>query len=143
MIVVGNSQMPQLCQKKDEKAFMDYFQKHVYFPLPDYASMRILWPGLIERAGGACLYEFDLSTLAQLSEGYSGGTINTVCRTVLTDRRINKLDRKPLGVQEILGFLCKFDPVSKVSLYSAVSCDRLSLFLNCTCLRIADTESPL
>jgi hypothetical protein len=60
---------------------MDYFQKHVYFPLPDYASMRILWPGLISRHDGKVEYEFDLSTLAHISEGYSVGVLNQVTIT--------------------------------------------------------------
>ncbi len=34
-----------------------------------------LWPGLVERHGGHLTPEFDLSTLASLSEGYASGTI--------------------------------------------------------------------
>jgi len=34
-----------------------------------------LWPGLVERHGGHLAPEFDLSTLASLSEGYASGTI--------------------------------------------------------------------
>ena len=29
---------PQMCVKKDEKAFMGFFDKHIYLPLPRYAS---------------------------------------------------------------------------------------------------------
>ena len=79
VIIIGNTQQPYLCMKKDEKAFMEFFQKHVYVPLPDYASMRILWPGLVCRHLGRLEYEFDLSTLAHISEGYSVGTLNQVC----------------------------------------------------------------
>ena len=99
VLVIGNSQCPQLCQKKDEKALMEFFQKHVYLPLPDYASMRLLWPGLVSRHHGALDVDFDLSTLAQLSEGYSAGTLNVVCRTLLSERRVAKLERKPLAVR--------------------------------------------
>jgi SpoVK/Ycf46/Vps4 family AAA+-type ATPase len=113
VLVIGNSQCPQLCQKKDEKALMEFFQKHVYLPLPDYASMRLLWPGLVTRHQGSLDVDFDLSTLAQLSEGYSAGTINLVCRTLLSERRVAKLERKPLAVREILMALAKFPPVSK------------------------------
>eukprot|EP00959_Pyramimonas_sp_CCMP1952_P168209 3514912-Pyramimonas_sp.AAC.1 len=78
VIIIGNTQQPYLCMKKDEKAFMEFFQKHVYVPLPDYASMRLLWPGLVARHTGRLEYEFDLSTLAHISEGYSVGTLNHV-----------------------------------------------------------------
>jgi hypothetical protein len=32
-----------------------------------------MWPGLFARHGGRLSYDFDLSTLAHLSEGYAGG----------------------------------------------------------------------
>ena len=34
----GASAAPQMCVKKDEKAFMGFFDKHIYLPLPEYAS---------------------------------------------------------------------------------------------------------
>ncbi|KAK3245248.1 hypothetical protein CYMTET_45172 [Cymbomonas tetramitiformis] len=113
VLIVGNTQQPYLCVKKDEKAFMDFFQKHILFPLPDYASMRLLWPGLVEKHGGKLTYEFDLSTLAHIADSYSAGTLNQVVRLMLSDRRVEKLDRKPLTVKEVLNFLCKFEPVHK------------------------------
>ena len=38
VLLIGCSAAPQMCVKKDEKAFMGFFDKHIYLPLPDYAS---------------------------------------------------------------------------------------------------------
>ena len=38
ILVLGCSSMPQMCVKKDEKDFISFFDKHIYLPLPDYAS---------------------------------------------------------------------------------------------------------
>eukprot|EP00878_Enallax_costatus_P017399 GHUV01018273.1.p1 GENE.GHUV01018273.1~~GHUV01018273.1.p1 ORF type:complete len:830 (+),score=314.81 GHUV01018273.1:156-2492(+) len=73
VLVMGCSREPWLAAKKDEKAFMGTWGKTLYLPLPDYASRRLIWPGLFARHGGKLQYDFDLSTLAQLSEGYSAG----------------------------------------------------------------------
>jgi hypothetical protein len=35
--------------------------------------VQLIWPGLFARHGGKLAYDFDLSTLAQLSEGYAAG----------------------------------------------------------------------
>ena len=38
VLLVGCSTAPHMCVKKDEKAFINFFDKHLYLPLPDYAS---------------------------------------------------------------------------------------------------------
>ena len=42
--------------------------------------LQILWPSLVQRHGGKLAEGFDLSTLTHVSEGYSSGTIDQVCR---------------------------------------------------------------
>jgi hypothetical protein len=37
--------------------------------------LQLIWPGLFARHGGKLAYDFDLSTLAQLSEGYAAGSV--------------------------------------------------------------------
>jgi SpoVK/Ycf46/Vps4 family AAA+-type ATPase len=73
VLLIGNSAAPQLCMKKDRKAFLNFWNKHLYVPVPDYASLRILWPALCSRHGGTLNYEFDLSTLCSISENYTSG----------------------------------------------------------------------
>lgn len=41
VLVVGNSREPFLCTKKDEKALMGFWSKHIFLPPPDYASRRV------------------------------------------------------------------------------------------------------
>jgi len=113
VLVLGCSEQPYLCVKKDEKVFMEFFNKHVYLPLPDYASLRLLWPALIERHQGHLSYEFELSTLSHISEGFTPGIINTVVRMLLTKRRLEQIDKKPLTCKEVLNLLAKYEPVPK------------------------------
>lgn len=114
VLILGASSEPHLCVKKDQKALVDFFQKHVHCPLPDYASRRKLWPTLVERYGGGALtHEFELSSLAHISEGYAPGMMANVVRTLLTNRRIEKLPRVPLTCPEVLNVMAKFDKVSQ------------------------------
>lgn len=44
VLLVGCSAAPHMCVKKDEKAFINFFDKHLYLPLPDYASRLVCAP---------------------------------------------------------------------------------------------------
>ncbi|KAK9817170.1 hypothetical protein WJX72_010626 [[Myrmecia] bisecta] len=110
VLIMCSSSEPHICVKKDEKAFISFFDKHIYLPLPDYASRRAIWAGLIERHGGKLPYEFDLSTLAHISDGYSSGTIDQVVRSMLTPRRLTRLSEQPLTIAEVLQWLCRAEP---------------------------------
>lgn len=81
VLVIGASSEPQLCVKKDEKALLAFFQKHICLPLPDYASRKLLLPGLVARHGATVDPEFDWPTLAQITEGYTSGQLDQVCST--------------------------------------------------------------
>lgn len=112
VLILGASSEPHLCVKKDQKALMEFFQKHVHLPLPDYASRRKLWPALVKRHGGGALaHEFELSTLAHISEGYTPGVMANIVRTLLTARRVEKLPKAPLTCREFLNVMAKFDKV--------------------------------
>jgi IQ and AAA domain-containing protein len=41
VLIVGNSREPWLCAKKDEKAFMSFWGRMLFMPLPDYASRKV------------------------------------------------------------------------------------------------------
>ena len=114
VLIIGCSSEPYLCAKKDQKALMEFFQKHVHCPVPDYSSRRKLWPALVKRYGGGDLpHEFELSSLSHISEGYAPGTMANVVRTLLTKRRIEKLPRFPLTCREFLNVMAKFDKVGE------------------------------
>ena len=38
VLLMATSAEPHICVKKDEKAYIGFFDKHMYVPLPDYAS---------------------------------------------------------------------------------------------------------
>lgn len=125
VLVMGNSREPYLCVKKDEKAFINFWNKHIYMPLPDYASRKVVWPGLFERhqtwsgqvvmllSQGRLSYEFDLSTLSHISDGFSAGQLDMVVHSMLTKRRVERLRAVPVDIPEILQWLCKVDPISR------------------------------
>jgi hypothetical protein len=86
-----------------------FFDKVISLPLPDYASLRVLWKTRIEkRCGGTPLPpDFDLSTLTFVSENYSAGAITDVVNQVLSDRRVDRLPYRPLVVDEFVTQLAK------------------------------------
>ena len=114
VLVVGNSSQPFLCTKKDEKAFVGFWDKHILLPIPDYDARRLLWQTLMRKHGAELPKDFDLPTLSQISQGYCAGTINHVCRRILKPRNLEKLKEDPsaLAVTEIVNQLCKLSPVS-------------------------------
>ena len=114
VLVVGNSSQPFLCTKKDEKAFVGFWDKHILLPIPDYDARRLLWQTLMSKHGASLPKDFDLPTLSQISQGYCAGTINHVCRRILKPRKLEKLKEDPnaLAVTEIVNQLCKLSPVS-------------------------------
>lgn len=111
VLLVGASHEPWLAAKKDEKAFMGVWGKALHMPLPDYAARRLIWPGLFARHGGKLAYDFDLSTLAQLSEGYAAGALDAVVSGLLTPVRRERLKMHPVDIQEILHWLCRVQAV--------------------------------
>ena len=116
VLVMGNSSTPYLCVKKDEKAFLGFWDKIIHLPVPNYDSLQRLWPMIMERYGAKIDHTFDLSTLAHVSSGYSAGTIDRVCQSLLKPRRIQKLKEKPLTVNEIIYTFSKFEPVQQEAL---------------------------
>lgn len=154
VLILGMSSAPFDAVKKDKKAFVGFFQKHIYCPLPDYGSRVLLWRALVslhsltcrhackplrragrvsessrsesipqctspqaERAAGGAhrvavlrahasffvarlqfekhgaplSREFDVSTLAKVTEGYTSGDIDRIVRTIATESRIDRL----------------------------------------------------
>eukprot|EP00775_Hariotina_reticulata_P000972 gene972-1298_t len=107
VLVVGSSSEPWLVPKKDEKAFTSFWSKALFTPTPDYAARRLIWPGLFARHGGRLQYDFDISTLAQLSEGYAAGDLDAVVAGLLTPTRREQLRTLPVDVPEVLHWLSR------------------------------------
>jgi hypothetical protein len=69
--------------------------------------MQLIWPGLFARHGGKLQYDFDISTLAQLSEGYAAGDLDAVVAGLLTMARREQLKTLPVDVPEVLHWLSR------------------------------------
>ncbi len=113
VMIIGNSREPFLCTKKDEKGLISFWTKHIFLPPPDYASRKVIWPGLFERHGGKLHNNFDLSTLCHITEGYTSGHMDMVVHSMLTKRRLDRLKHTPIDIPEIIQWLCKVEPMSK------------------------------
>ena len=98
--IVGCTSEPHEGSKKDFKKFFD---RAIYFPFPDYTTRRLMWKVFIENAGGRLKPDFQLSTLAHISEGYSAGSIKKTCENVLTKFRKERLEQRPLTLAEFIG----------------------------------------
>lgn len=90
--------------------FRGAFDRYLYLPLPDYATRRKGWINAIEErlknasttllpysgnenvgTVGRIPEGFDISSLTQVSEGYTIGSILRTVRSTLTDRRIERV----------------------------------------------------
>lgn len=80
-----------------------FFDKHVFFPFPDYSTRRLMWKTFIEEYQGKLRPDFPLSTLAHISIGYSAGSIKKACQNVLTEYRKLQLEIRPLTISEFIG----------------------------------------
>ena len=75
VIFIGCSSHPE---KADKKGLKNFFDKFIYMPFPDYPSRLMLWKSFVAKqieprsAPGS----LDLSTLARISEGFSGGMLS-------------------------------------------------------------------
>jgi len=73
----------------------------------------VLWRTIITRRGGQLTGGLDISSLAKVSDGYTAGMIDQVCSTVLIERRVNQLTKKPLAGIEFIAPLARLDPIYK------------------------------
>merc|ERR1712196_705267 len=79
VLIMGSSSQPYLCEKKkDYDAFVGFFPKVLYLPLPDYPSRQILWTRMLEKGGVDRPNPDEVQTLSRISEYYSSGSVCTV-----------------------------------------------------------------
>lgn len=99
--IIGCTSEPAEATMKDLKKFFGAGTSKynaIYFPCPDYTTLRMMWKAFIERYRGVLKADFPLSTLAQISLGYSAGSIKKTCEKVLTDYRVNHMEQRPLKI---------------------------------------------
>jgi len=93
-----------LCTNKYDVSRKDLkkFDKKIYFPYPDYGTRILLFQNFVEEKGGKLRDSFPLSTLAHLTEGYPAGSFKIAVNKVLTERRKQQLDQRPLTLNEFI-----------------------------------------
>lgn len=74
-------------------------------------TFTVIWRQLIENSGGQMTSAMDLSSLAKISDGYTQGHMVQVVRSILTERRLQQLAKRPLTAAEFITPLAKIDPV--------------------------------
>ncbi|KAJ8279351.1 hypothetical protein COCON_G00064170 [Conger conger] len=108
ILIVGTTQEPF---NADIKSLCKVYSKVVLIPRPDYASRYVMWKQIIMKNGGEVTKMLDLSSLAKISDGYTQSHMVQVVQSVLTDRRIQQLSKRPLTASEFVKPLAKTDPV--------------------------------
>ncbi|XP_024278486.1 dynein regulatory complex protein 11 [Oncorhynchus tshawytscha] len=108
VLVVGTTHDPF---NADLKSLCKVYSKIILIPRPDYASRYVMWRQLIKKNGGQVTAALDLSSLAKISDGYTQGHMVQVVQSILTERRVQQLAKRPLGAAEFVAPLAKIDPV--------------------------------
>jgi len=91
---------------KDE--MISAFDEHVWVSSPDYGSRYLLWQRFMEQHGVFVdPTKLNISFLAKVSADYPAGSIKQTVKRVLTDRRVQRLEHRPLKEEEFIGPLSR------------------------------------
>ncbi|XP_077006046.1 IQ and AAA domain-containing protein 1-like isoform X1 [Tamandua tetradactyla] len=110
VMLIGTTARPQLAEMN---GLCRTYERILLLPRPDYASRYVLWKHMIETQGVQVTKSLDISALAKVSDGYTPGCILQATQSVLTERRLLQLPKRPLVASEFLGHLAKLEPVYK------------------------------
>ncbi|XP_063728369.1 dynein regulatory complex protein 11-like [Symsagittifera roscoffensis] len=99
LLLVGTTNKPQ---DSDHKGLCGLYQKIILVARPDYGSRQILFRVLIDKYGGTITNALNISDLARISDGFTGGLIEAAIKSVLTDRRLSQMSKKPITASEFL-----------------------------------------
>ncbi|XP_009995614.1 PREDICTED: IQ and AAA domain-containing protein 1, partial [Chaetura pelagica] len=108
VLLVGTTSQPFQAKPKP---FCKLYQKILLVPRPDYASRHALWRHFILQHGGVITRRLKLTSLAEVSDGFTQGKILQAVQGVLQDLRLLQMDRQPLGLEEFLVSLGRLEPV--------------------------------
>jgi len=125
ILFIGCSSKPYT-DTVDRKKMFDAFGEKVWVSYPEYGSRVLLWQQFMDtrvqehlktlagpqaqsepRPNVVAMPLAGISTLARLSEGYTAGSIKQTLERVLTIRRVQQMNNRPLRVQEFLGPLSR------------------------------------
>jgi AAA+ superfamily predicted ATPase len=112
ILIIGCTSTPfnELIDNKSYNEFVANFDEKVWVSYPEYGSRKMLWEKFMKMKSPEVSTDqmlLELATLAQVSEGFSAGSIKQTVDRVLTARRIQQLKARPLKVKEFLGPLSR------------------------------------
>ncbi|XP_054582235.1 IQ and AAA domain-containing protein 1-like isoform X2 [Eptesicus fuscus] len=111
VMLIGTTSQPQ---RAEVKGLCRTYERILFMPRPDYASRYVLWKHMLHaQRVHMTQSRLDISALAKVSDGYTSGHIFQAIRSVLTERRLLQLSRRPLVASEFLGHLAKLEPVHR------------------------------
>lgn len=84
IIIIGTDDQPF---ETDIKGLTSVFQKILMVPRPDYGTRLALWGRILQDHGARLTDDFDLSSLAKVSDGYTPSDIVFSVKTVLGPMR--------------------------------------------------------
>ena len=73
----------------NKKFIKPFAQKKFYFPFPNYATRKALFEHFMEKKGAKLPDTFPITTIAHVTEGYTGGNVNIMLFS--SDRPSTKL----------------------------------------------------
>jgi len=108
-VIIGCTSKPFSIPDGELKDIKSVFEKQLYMPFPNYPSRVQLWRLFLEEGFGQYKMgipdEFDLSSLAFVSEGYSAGSLRDAVKKTLTERRMSKSDPKSITEKDFVSAL--------------------------------------
>ena len=100
VVFIGLTNKPHDSNVKELKAFFD---KKIYFPFPNYGTRMMLFQHFINHKNIQLSSNFPISSIAHITEGYTGRSFEMCVSQVLTPMRIQKLQERPLSFNEFIG----------------------------------------
>jgi SpoVK/Ycf46/Vps4 family AAA+-type ATPase len=134
VIVIGNSSAPW---DADTKELCNFFRGMICCVHPDYASRMELWQKLIHKKGAELPDYQDYEMLSYMTNKYTSGAIAKMVEDTLTERRLKRLQQRPLTVEEFLPALSRSSPIFRED-YDAMK--EFVLKLPLTMRRVVDDD---
>nr|XP_014288223.1 IQ and AAA domain-containing protein 1 [Halyomorpha halys] len=107
VMLIGTTKLPW---EADQKLLAQSYQKMVYIPRTDYGSLSRLWADQLFQYSDLNR-QFNTSSLARLSDGFTVGAILSAIKDVFTCKRILQLRLQQLTHAELVAVLCKKEPI--------------------------------
>ncbi|ESS29655.1 ATPase, AAA family protein [Toxoplasma gondii VEG] len=108
LLIIGCTSRP-FADRLDQKGMSDFFDHKLWLNFPNYETRKMIWENLLQKkhARIETLALANLSTLAEISEGYSSGALEAAVDHVFVDQRIARLVDEPVHPTELIGVLSR------------------------------------